>query len=606
MLNDIDRGNIDKIVCYRLDRISRNMSDFVRLIDEFNAKGVEFISVSERFDTTVPMGKAMMYISSIFSQLERETIAERIRDNLMELAKTGRWLGGITPTGYKSVEVDNGGVKAKKSYKLEIVEGEAEIVRLIYNKFIELNSITQLETYLMNCDIKTKHNKYYSAFTIKNILTNPVYAVADEYTYNYFENYSIFAEKADFNGTYGVIAYNKTKQDKHKANKINPLEDWVIAVGAHKAIVSGDRWVKVQNMLYTCRGYRKPRSHNALLGGLIYCSCGSVMVPKAGRTGANGVKNYSYICPLKRKSHSLKCQSDNIDGIRLDNKIISIIKELNADKKKLINELEKGRKKLTGNKVVLDLTRKKYIENKKEIEGLVGKLSAINDKNVEKYIVDRISVLDRENSEIEKQIESQKETNTCEISVFNKNITNFASCVDEMSYNEKRSAVRELVDKILWSGESIDVVFKNTDYTVTFSWNNMYIENMGSETSERLKYWRCKRGYLQREVACAVGISRSRYMSYEKKGGNCPAEILAKISEFLGVDFDDVADDYHRFVIGGNTCQKIRSARQKMAMTRAEFAKAVGVCRDSVNRWENKEGVISRRDYFKVRNVTEV
>ena len=93
------------IIVYRLDRISRNISDFSSLIEELSRLDIAFISIREQFDTGTPMGRAMMYIASVFSQLERETIAERIRDNMHELAKTGRWLGGTTPTGYASESV---------------------------------------------------------------------------------------------------------------------------------------------------------------------------------------------------------------------------------------------------------------------------------------------------------------------------------------------------------------------------------------------------------------------------------------------------------------------------------------------------------------------
>ena len=80
----------DYIVCYRLDRISRSVGDFASLIDELNKLGVAFVCVSEEFDTSRPMGKAMMYIASVFAELERETIAERVRDNMLLLARTGR------------------------------------------------------------------------------------------------------------------------------------------------------------------------------------------------------------------------------------------------------------------------------------------------------------------------------------------------------------------------------------------------------------------------------------------------------------------------------------------------------------------------------------
>lgn len=89
-------------MCYRLDRVSRSVGDFADLIRRLEGWGVAFLCIREKFDTSTPMGKAMMYIASVFAQLERETIAQRVRDNMCLLARTGRWLGGTTPTGFRA------------------------------------------------------------------------------------------------------------------------------------------------------------------------------------------------------------------------------------------------------------------------------------------------------------------------------------------------------------------------------------------------------------------------------------------------------------------------------------------------------------------------
>lgn len=609
MMLEIDKGNIDKIVCYRLDRISRNMSDFVKLIDLLNEKGVQFISVNEQFDTTVPMGKAMMYISSIFSQLERETIAERIRDNLMELAKTGRWLGGITPTGYKSVEVESIGIngRTKKAHKLEIVDSEAEIIRLIYDKFLEIGSLSKLETYLISRDIKTKNNIYFSRFAIKSILTNPVYAAADEDSYDYFKDYDIFADRAEFNGNYGVIAYNKTKQSK-KRTKINPVEDWIIAVGGHKGIISGYDWVRVQNILNenSHKAYRKPRVNEALLGGIIYCSCGSRMGPKMGSNGA-----FSYVCRLKLKSNKVKCQAENINGIKLDKHIVELIKSFECDKISLIRELEKGKKYIKGS-IESDTAplSKKLSSNKSEINSLVSKLANANN-SVEKYIIDRINVLDAENTDIARKISEQEKREKADkmtvqqIEEFKKGVMSFSACVDNMSFEEKRAAIKTLINRVTWNGSSVEVIFATKDI-ISIEWNNMPDTNKGYETWEKLKYWRCKRGYLQREVADTVGITRAMYMAYEKKNGFCPAENLVKIAEFLDVDFKELAEDYHYFQLADNQREKVKMARENLGLSKTKFADLVGVNRSTVYKWEKYEGKMSRRDYLKVRKVTEL
>lgn len=189
---------------YRLDRISRNVSDFSGLIEELARLNISFVSIKEQFDTSTPMGRAMMYIASVFSQLERETIAERIRDNMQELAKTGRWLGGVTPTGFvseavKSVTVDG---KTKKACKLKLIPEEAEIIQTIYRLYLETDSLTLTEATLIKQGFQTKNGKRFSRFSVKSILQNPVYMTADQAAYDYFveKDADLFSEREAFDG----------------------------------------------------------------------------------------------------------------------------------------------------------------------------------------------------------------------------------------------------------------------------------------------------------------------------------------------------------------------------------------------------------------------
>jgi site-specific DNA recombinase len=159
MMNDARLKKFDVLICYRLDRISRNVSDFSQLIKDLKKYGVDFISIREQFDTTTPMGRAMMYIASVFSQLERETIAERIKDNMTQLARTGRWLGGRLPTGFESeivITCDSNG-KERKMFKLSPVPEEISLIKLIYQKYTDFKSITKVEKYLAENKIATKN-----------------------------------------------------------------------------------------------------------------------------------------------------------------------------------------------------------------------------------------------------------------------------------------------------------------------------------------------------------------------------------------------------------------------------------------------------------------
>ena len=188
MMDAAKKRQFKAIIVYRLDRISRNVSDFSGLIEELARLDISFISIKEQFDTSTPMGRAMMYIASVFSQLERETIAERIRDNMHELAKTGRWLGGTTPTGYasesvKSITVDG---KTKKVCKLKLLPDEAEIIYKIFDLYEQYDSLTMTETELLRQGVKTKTGRSFTRFSIKSILQNPVYLIADKDAYQYF------------------------------------------------------------------------------------------------------------------------------------------------------------------------------------------------------------------------------------------------------------------------------------------------------------------------------------------------------------------------------------------------------------------------------------
>ena len=241
MMKDSQKIAFAAIVVYRLDRISRNIGDFAKLIEDLGDRHIDFISIREQFDTSSPMGRAMMYIASVFSQLERETIAERIRDNMHELSKTGRWLGGTTPTGYASeseskITVDG---KERKAYKLKPIPEEIQLVKTIFSVFMETGSLSKTDQYLLEHRCVTKRGKQFTRFAIRGILTNPVYMIADETAYQYLKenNVDLFAERSEFDGEHGVMAYNRTLQRPGKANQIRPMEEWIVAVGKHPGII---------------------------------------------------------------------------------------------------------------------------------------------------------------------------------------------------------------------------------------------------------------------------------------------------------------------------------------------------------------------------------
>ena len=483
MMEDARAGLIESIICYRLDRISRNIGDFAKLIEELGQLNISFISIKEQFDTGTPMGKAMMYIASVFSQLERETIAERIRDNMHELAKTGRWLGGTPPLGYRSEEVKTETATGKRitSHKLSQQDEQAQLVKLIFYKFLELKSLTKTETFLLQNDYKTRGQKNFSRFAIKNILTNPVYAKADLDCWLYLNSHcvNLCSPYDDFDGLHGILAYNRTDQVPHKSPKLKPMNEWIVTIGPHEGLISGRDWCSVQKILEENRSksyrYRCVRTHAALLSGLLYCECGSFMRPKVtSRTNEQGQRIYSYVCELKEKSRRTKCDSKPLDGNFLDHWVLEMLKKkLSEDISVFHTELNKKRKLFSSSpeheENNLSHIRKALHCNQVQIQNLVTQLSNAPDE-VASLLLDHIRQLKLKENMLTQKIhafEKQMLSNPFSPSFAPLTLSSFDSTIDLLPLDRKREIIRMLIQKIVWDKKNIHVYLRHNSTDIS-------------------------------------------------------------------------------------------------------------------------------------------
>ena len=325
MLRDMTVDTPDFIVCYRLDRISRSVSDFSAFIEKLNRLQIAFLCIKEEFDTSRPMGKAMMYIASVFSQLERETIAERVRDNMLLLARSGRWLGGTPPTGYTSKKVcevllDG---KMKTACMLQEVPEELKVIHSIYQRFLQTRQTSEVATWLQRCDQHTRSGKNFSTAAIRHILQNPVYCTADTDAFEYFTKRGAdvcFSPRS--HSSQGLLAYNK-RNYRQKGAPRQSINHWIIAAGKHCGIISGRDWVTVQCLLSSrTRAPRWPDAPRGLLCSLLYCQhCGSPMVSK--RRSRNVEKPvYDYICCRKLRQGRDLCSCQNLNGPLADEDVL--------------------------------------------------------------------------------------------------------------------------------------------------------------------------------------------------------------------------------------------------------------------------------------------
>ena len=482
MMRAVDANQIKVIICYRLDRISRNTGDFCALIDKLKEMNVAFISVKDRFDTTTPTGRAMMKMVSVFAELERDTIAERIQDNMIGLAKTGRWLGGIRPTGYDSAKVEKIDQKGEKRqlWQLTQIPEEIAVVQQIYQIFLKRNSIYQVVSYLEQNRILTKNGKTYAPFTIRNILTNPVYMVADQQAYEYFESIGapIYSEQSEFDGEHGVMVYNKTNQTGKGTTKTRPIKEWVVAVGKHQGAVSGKDWTEVQHLIQsnshkaTEGKKKKARSNVALLSGLLYCGeCGDFMRPKLSQRISKEYDEYiyDYVCETKERSKKQNCDNRRATGNTLDRLVCAEVCRMSPDGSSLMRQMEQGKKQIRGKsneqERQLENLHKQVASHEKQITSLISSLAETDDAQVRSAILREIASLQQQAESKNNQIaEIESIANSYRLSdeTFNllrDQLKSFARAYDTLTVEQKRDALRGFIRKIIWDGEMAHILF---------------------------------------------------------------------------------------------------------------------------------------------------
>jgi site-specific DNA recombinase len=145
LLADIQAGRVDIVVCYKVDRLTRSLADFAKIVEIFDAKGVSFVSVTQQFNTTTSMGRLTLNVLLSFAQFEREVTGERIRDKIAASKKKGMWMGGVPPLGYEC-----------RDHKLIVIPSEAETVRHIFRRYAALGSVRLLQQELDATGIRSK------------------------------------------------------------------------------------------------------------------------------------------------------------------------------------------------------------------------------------------------------------------------------------------------------------------------------------------------------------------------------------------------------------------------------------------------------------------
>ena len=285
LIEDVKAGLID-VVVYKIDRLSRSLTDFAQMVAVFDEYGTSFVSVTQNFNTKDSMGRLTLNILLSFAQFEREVIGERIRDKFAASKRKGMWMGGQPPLGYDIVE-----------RKLIVNPTEAEVVKHIFNRFTITRSITALVKELEKNKIRTK------SFISSKGVQRGGRVMDKSYLYRMLRN---------------KLYLGKTV---HK-NKVYE--------GQHKAIISQVEWDKVHAILQenpTVRGNESRNSAPAMLSGLITCKCcGCSMTPTG--TIRHG-KQYRYYTPLTAiKRHYSACKVGPIPAGEIEELVVRHVRQL--------------------------------------------------------------------------------------------------------------------------------------------------------------------------------------------------------------------------------------------------------------------------------------
>lgn len=494
MLADIEQDKIKAVICYKIDRISRRTIDLLNLVQQMEQKGIAFISVSDQdIDTSTRTGKIMISLLAAIAEFERDIIAERITDNMYELAKEGRWLGGECPLGYHSKKetLTANGRKTTVNH-LEPVEDEQRTVRRLFALFLQTASLTGTAATLNQQGCKTKKGKDFTPVAVKNILQNPVYATADPDMQRYFQSFDvpIWADAQDFDGVRGIMAYNKTEQikeiDQH-SRALDPkytqkstrreIKDWIIAVGKHHGMINGAEWIRAQNLLSELsvnHAARPKQSTKALLSGLVRCAdCGSRMFVRSesGRTNPDGTLRFRYVCDIKYRKKGGCKNSPNLKGYALDNFVIQEICNMNTDENEFYNELLNTKNilmvKSQETETELCTLQKRLSQIHADIQSQISHLRTAPD-SIRQAIYADIELLQKEQAETENRINmistnlQTQDSQMEEMEKIRQTVLDFPQLVQLADGESKRQFLHRILECVIAKEETVHIFFKGT------------------------------------------------------------------------------------------------------------------------------------------------
>lgn len=433
LMRDVKQGYISKIIVYKLDRFSRSTADFGQLWELLQANNVEFVSVNESFDTSTPIGRAMLNIIMVFAQLERETTAERVRDNYYQRVKLGAWPGGPAPFGFEiGREPDPSGKLIPTLIPNEL---ELETVLHIYESYaLQESSLGSVARSLNASAVKAPRRATWDNVTLSRILHSPLYVMADEDVYLYYKSKGLQFSNSieDFNGLHAGMIIGKRARSQ---SKYSDLHDQQFSLANHLGLVPSALWLVCQYKLERNTQLKQAgKGKHTWLSGLLKCGCCGYSIK------VNKDKDKYYLICSGRSNLS-----------QCDASISVNIKELES-----VVEMEL-RKLIAECPPTFDLNQEKAQEHfsklriiNEKIERLLGALTESSDLSM-RYINRELERLDKEREAL---LAKQKE-DFSSLTCTTKQSFDFST----LAFEEKKLVAKQFLSHIFLKNDTAEIIW---------------------------------------------------------------------------------------------------------------------------------------------------
>ena len=433
LMNDIEEGRVDCVIVYKVDRLSRSLLDFSRIMETFDKHGVSFVSVTQQFNTTSSMGRLTLNILLSFAQFEREIISERTRDKMAAARRKGKYIGGLPVLGY---DVD------RKASRLVVNELEAARVREIFGMYLNQESLLKTVDELerrgwMTKQWVTKKGKQrggnpFTKTSLHKLLTNVTYV--------------------------GKARY---KNEIHE--------------GEHKAIVDTATFEKVQRLLrlnHRTGGARVRNKYGALLKGLLYCgSCGCSM--NHTYSAKPGGKRYRYyVCLNAQKRGWHNCPAPSIPAAEIEAFVVDQIRDVaqkpatvKATYHQLRRQVEKRQGSLAREQTIMRADLERY---NAEMRMLISAPSGGATPGEQADLLERMQTIERRLTEINEETCSLEGKLLTEQDVAEK-LRDFDAVWESLSPREQSRILAVLIERVEYDGEeeTVSVVFHESGLAST-------------------------------------------------------------------------------------------------------------------------------------------